>query len=218
MTKIHARTCLLALLVVALLAACVNIGAGTPPRQPSYILEATVPAAALDPAGIAVGVGPVTISAYLDRDEMIVREAENRVRIEPRHYWGAPLSDEVQRVLGENLARLLHTERVRTWPWSRNAGIVVRVPVEVLQFEPVAGRGVVLVVRWQVLSPDASKVLVVRQSEIVEPLAAAGPGPQSVGMSRALASLSGEIAAAIRAAPATGATAAARQTQPGAAN
>ena len=198
MTKIEPRWRWLALLVAqALLAACVNLGAGTPPRQPSYILEATVPAAALDPAGIAVGVGPVAISAYLDRDEMIVREAENRVRIDPRHYWGAPLSGEVQRVLGENLARLLHTERVRTWPWSRNAGIVVRVSVEVLQFEPVAGRGVVLVARWQVLSPDASKVLVVRQSEIVEPLSAAGPGAQAAGMSRALGSLSREIAAAI---------------------
>lgn len=221
MTTFNAPTRLLALsllLAQALLPGCVNIGAGTPPREPSYVLEATVPAASLDVSGIAVGVGPVTISSYLNRNEMIVREAENRVHVDPLHYWGAPLNDEVQRVLGENLARLLRTERISTWPWSKNAGVAVRVPVQVLQFEPVVGRGVVLVARWQVLSPDATSVLVARQSEIVEPVAGAGPGPQAAGMSRALGSLSSEIASAIRAAPATGATAAARQTQPDAAN
>jgi len=186
------------------LSGCVNIGAGTPPREPNYILEATASPVTLEPGGIAVGVGPVTIPSYLDRSEMIVREGQNQIRIDSRHYWGAPLKDEVQRVLGENLARLLRTERVATWPWSKNADIALRVSVQLLQFEPVAGRGVVLVARWQLLSPDAANTLFVRQSEIVEPVAAAGPGPQAESMSRALGTLAGEIAAAIRSATATG--------------
>jgi hypothetical protein len=71
----------------------------------------------------------------------------------------------------------------------------------VLQFEPVAGRGVVLVARWDLLSPDATQVLFTRQSEIVEPVPEPGPGAYAAAMSRALAALAGQIAEAVRATP-----------------
>jgi len=124
---------------------CVNIGKGTPARQPTFVLEPTAPATGLDANGIALGVGPVTIPGYLSRNQMVSREAQNRLHIDHLNNWGAPLGEEVQRVLGENVGRLLRSERVATWPWSRHAEIAVRVPVQVQQFEPVAGRGVVLV-------------------------------------------------------------------------
>lgn len=190
------------LLVLALAAsACVNIGPGTPPQAPTYVLAPTVPATRLDASGVAVGLGPVTIPGYLDRNEMVSREAANQLHIDSRHGWGAPLDEEVQRVLGENLSRLLASERVVVWPWSRHREIAVRVPVRVLQFEPVAGKGVVLVAHWELLSPDATRVLFTRQSEIVEPVAEPGPGPYAAGMSRALAALAAQIAEAVRAAP-----------------
>jgi uncharacterized lipoprotein YmbA len=190
-----------ALLLVLALTACVNIGPGTPPGAPTYVLEPTVPATRLDALGVAVGLGPVTIPGYLDRNEMVSREAANQLRIDPRHSWGAPLDQEVQRVLGENLSRLLASDRVIVWPWSRHREIAVRIPVQVLQFEPVAGKGVVLVARWEMLSPDAARVLLTQQSEIVEPIAEAGPAPYAAGMSRALAVLAGQIAESVRAAP-----------------
>ena len=188
----------LALAAIAL-SACVNLGPGTPPRGPSYVLEPTVPAAMLKAPGVAIGVGPVTIPGYLDRNEMVSREAANQLRIDSRHSWGAPLDQEVQRVLGENLSRLLSSDQVITWPWSRQRDIAVRIPVQVLQFEPVAGKGVVLVARWDMLSPDATQVLFTRQSEIVEPVPDPGPGSYAAGMSRALAVLAGQIADAVRA-------------------
>jgi len=187
------------LLFVALaLSACVNIGPGTPPRAPTYVLEPTVPATRVEHGGVSVGLGPVTIPAYLDRSELVSREAANQLRIDPRHSWGAPLDQEVQRVLGENLSRLLASDRVIVWPWSRHREIVVRIPVRVLQFEPVAGQGVVLVARWELLSPDATRVLLSRQSEIIEPLTGFGPGPYAAGMSRALATLARQIADAVQ--------------------
>jgi hypothetical protein len=179
--------------------ACVNIGSGTPPRAPTYVLEATLPAAALDPSGIALGVGPVSISGYLDRNEMVSREAANQLRIDPLHYWGSPLNQEIQRVLREDVSRLLASERVIAWPWSRHANIDMRIPVQVLQFEPVVGKGVVLVARWEIQTPDATKVLFSRQSEILEPVSEAGPGPYAASMSRAIAALAVQIADAVRA-------------------
>jgi hypothetical protein len=182
------------------LSACVNLGPGTPPRAPTYVLDATIPATRFDPSGLALGVGPVSIPGYLDRNEMVAREAANQLRVDTRHYWGAPLDQEVQRVLGENLARLLSSERVITWPWSRHRDIALRVPVQVLQFEPVAGKGIVLVARWELVSPDGTRVLLTRHSQIVEPVPA-GPDQQAAGMSRALAALATEIAEAVRATP-----------------
>jgi uncharacterized lipoprotein YmbA len=189
------------LLAVSVLSACVNIGPGTPPRAPTYVLEATVPPARLESSGLSIGLGPVTIPGYLDRNEMVSREAANQLRLDPRHAWGAPLDQEVQRVLAEDLSRLLASDRVVVWPWSRQRDIAARIPIRVLQFEPVAGKGVVLVAHWEVLSPDATQVLFTRQSEIVEPLAESGPGPCAAGMSRALAVLAGQIAEVVRTTP-----------------
>ncbi|MBL8539023.1 MAG: membrane integrity-associated transporter subunit PqiC [Betaproteobacteria bacterium] len=191
------------LLLVTVVSACVNLGPGTPPRAPTYVLEPTVPAAQLASSGIAVGVGPVTVPGYLDRNEMVSREAANQLRVDTRHSWGSPLEQEVLRVLGEDLSRLLQSDRVVVWPWARQRDIAVRVPVQVLQFEPVAGKGIVLVARWELQSPDAAKVLFTRQSEIVEPVTTeGGPGAYAAGMSRALAVLAGQIADAVRTVPA----------------
>ena len=194
------RTALLFVLAIAV-TACVNIGSGTPARGPSYVLEPAIPATVLQASGAAIGVGPVTIPGYLDRNEMVSREGANQLRIDARHSWGAPLDQEVQRVLGENLSRLLSSNRVTTWPWTRHLEIALRIPVRVLQFEPVAGRGVVLVARWDLLSPDATQVLFTRQSEIVEPVPEPGPGAYAAAMSRALAVLAGQIAEAVRTTP-----------------
>jgi uncharacterized lipoprotein YmbA len=189
----------------AALAGCVNIGKGTPTRQPTYVLEPTAAAAGFDAMGIALGVGPVTIPSYLSRNQMVSREAQNRLRIDNTNFWGAPLGDEIQRVLGENIGRLLRSERIATWPWSRYVDIAVRVPVQVQQFEPVAGKGVVLVARWNLLSADGTRVLLTRQSEIVEAVSADQASDYAAGMSRALGALSLQIADAVRATPATAA-------------
>ena len=53
----------------------------------------------------------------------------------------------------------------------------------------------------RLLSPDATRVLLTQQSEIVEPIAEAGPAPNAAGMSRALAVLAVQIAESVRAAP-----------------
>jgi hypothetical protein len=188
-------------LLLSVVAACVNIGPGTPPRAQTYVLEATVPPARLESSGLAIGIGPVTIPGYLDRNEMVSREAANQLRLDTRHAWGAPLDQEVQRVLAEDLSRLLASDRVVVWPWSRQRDIAARIPIRVLQFEPVAGKGVVLVAHWEVLSPDATQALFTRQSEIVEPLSESGPGPYAAGMSRALAALAGQIAVAAQTVP-----------------
>ena len=103
---------MLLLLAVSVVSACVNIGPGTPPRAQTYVLEATVPPARLESSGLAIGIGPVTIPGYLDRNEMVSREAANQLRLDTRHAWGAPLDQEVQRVLAEDLSRLLASDRV----------------------------------------------------------------------------------------------------------
>lgn len=191
----------LAICLCAALGGCINIGKGTPARQPTFVLEPTIAATGLDANGIALGVGPVAIPGYLSRNQIVSREAQNRLRVDTLNYWGAPLNEEVQRVLGENIRRLLRSERVSTWPWSRQAEVALRVPVQVQQFEPVAGKGVVLVARWQLLSRDASRVLLTRQSEIVEAVAGEGADEYARSMSLALGALSQQVADAVRALP-----------------
>lgn len=195
------RRSALGLLLATAVSACVNLGPGTPPRAPTYVLEPMVPAAQLLSRGVPIGLGPVTIPGYLDRNEMVSREAANQLRVDARHSWGSPLDQEVLRVLAENLSRLLGSDRVTIWPWTRHRDIAVRIPVQVQQFEPVAGKGVVLVARWELQTADTATVLFTRQSEIVEPVAEREPGSYAAGMSRALAALAGQIAEALRTVP-----------------
>jgi uncharacterized lipoprotein YmbA len=104
-------------------------------------------------------------------------------------------------VLVENLSALLAGNRVNVIRWSpatqpqppfRN-----RVGVEILRFEGPAGGTVVLKARYTLYGPDGRKVVSVGESTVREP--AGGPDYESLvaAMSRALATFSREIAAAI---------------------
>lgn len=155
-------------------------------------------------SGLALGVGPVTLPPYLDRPQIVTRTTPSQLAIAEFDQWAAPLRDDVARVLGENLAVMVPTERVAIFPWSRSTPIEYEVVVKATRFEAKANGEVVLLARWRLLD-EAGNELAMKRSRFT----AAG-GTQSyemtvVAMSRVLEALSREIAAVIRALPPQGA-------------
>ncbi len=185
-----------ALFVVLCALAAAGPGCATP-RSHFYDL-APSSAAAPAPAGYFVAVGPVSVPQIVDRPQVVVRTGPNRVFIDEFHRWGAPLQDEIARVVAANLASLLGTPRVTAHPGAPPAGGGYRVLVEVLDFDSAPGESAGLDAVWTVRGARPGAV---RSGRTTVREAAQGEGYAALAAahSRALGKMSGDIADAIRA-------------------
>jgi uncharacterized protein len=147
--------------------------------------------------GPAIGVGPVMLPGYLDRREIVTRRGRDEIELGEFDLWSEQLKDAATRILGEDLAILLRTDRVALLAWRGSPPMQYQVAVEVARFEGAAGADVTLEARWRILGGNG-KELALRRSALTEAVDAPGYGALVAAMSRALGALSREIATAIR--------------------
>src|SRR5262249_24592505 len=112
----------------------------------------------------SVVVGPVTIPAYLDRNEGAVRVSATEIRYTPTERWAEPLAANFTTVPAEDLSTALGSDRVV--PQSAAAGLTPDFSVEVVvvRFEAGADGSAQLTARWALRDRDR-KIIVVRQSQ-----------------------------------------------------
>jgi len=174
----------------ALLCASLIGCASTPARF--YTLSSSLPPGA-QARQIAVVVGPVSIPAQVDRPQMVIAEGPNQVRLEENNRWASPLGDAIASVVAENLAALLGTPRVTLLP-DRTAGdSAYSVTIEVQQFESALGSAATLGAVWTVRRAEDGRAETGR-TRVREPVSGPGYDDLAAAHSRALASLSREIA------------------------
>lgn len=125
-----------------------------------YVLSAT-PAGPVGAAvrDIPVGVGPVEFPEYLDRPQIMTRTSQNELSMADFDRWAESLKDNTIRVLAENLATLLPSQRVVTYPWKRATPVDYQVTVQVSRFDRLEQGESVLAVRWRVLDGDGGELL-----------------------------------------------------------
>jgi uncharacterized protein len=61
---------------------------------------------------VTLAVGPVTVPPYLDRPQIVTRTSRAKLTLADFEQWAGPLADTTARVLSEDLALLIPTERV----------------------------------------------------------------------------------------------------------
>jgi uncharacterized protein len=149
---------------------------------------------------ILVGLGPIKMPAYLDRQEVVTRVAPNRLELSGEDRWAEPLDSDFTRVLAQNLAAELGTQRITFYPWYNTTRVDFQVKVNVYRFESDKDGKVDLTAHWQVLS-GTGKLLIVRDSSYTETAKPGDTSEAAAAMSRALGRLSREIASAIEATP-----------------
>jgi uncharacterized lipoprotein YmbA len=176
-----------------LLAGC----AGTSPSVTFYTLNALSAKKADSPGdnagqGIMVGVGPVAFPGYLDRPQIVTRKGQNQLEISEFHRWGDSLLKDFSRILAKNISILLSTNRVTVYPWRNDFSPNYQIKLDVERFDGQLGNSVFLDVRWTVTGRE-EKDLVIKTSAIEEPMATADHEGLVAAMSRAIATLSGEI-------------------------
>jgi uncharacterized lipoprotein YmbA len=171
---------------------------GTTPESRFYVLSPMMAPEKKIIHDELVGVFPVRLPEYLDHPQIITRVSPNELRKSEFDRWAEPLKENFTRVLIENLLFLLGPDKVLAMPRTINIPITRSVFVEVFQFDGNSAGEVVLFARWSLFQSNFKTLLQTKTSTFKE--SAGGPGyePFVAACSRALASLSSEIALAIK--------------------
>jgi hypothetical protein len=149
---------------------------------------------------LSIGVGPITIPEYLDRPQIVTRSTPDNLQLSEFDKWAESLAKNLTRVLAENLAVLLSTDRVELFPWVSSAQVQYQVTVDVMQFERMPDGKVTLAARWNVLG-EHGDMLRNGNSRFSIPVESTGYDAIASAESRAVEALSREIATAFKALP-----------------
>ena len=186
----------IAQLISIALVAIVAAGCSTAPSR-FYALDSTAIADGAPAAHAAVMVGPVTVPAAVDRPEFVVQVAPNRDEVDEFNRWVAPLNDAIARAVAGDLVVLLGTPDVATETLA-NFVPDYRVTIDVQRFESIRGQAAILEAMWNVRKMAGGKTRSGRTAAR-EPVQGQGFDALAAAHSQAIAKMSADIAAAIRA-------------------
>jgi uncharacterized lipoprotein YmbA len=181
-------------------------GCASSPTPRFYLLgslEATSPdkKPSAEEGCFSIGIGPINLPDYLDRPQIVTRGTSIELKLAEFDRWGEPLGDNLKRVLAKNLSILLCVKTIAFFPWKGGIPIDYRIEMEVLRLDGSLGGNVSLEVWWMVFSGDGKRMLVSKRSTFTE--AVGGQDYKSLvgAHSRALGTLSREIAEVIKTLP-----------------
>lgn len=188
-------------LAVVLMNTCLLLSSGcsSPPTR-FYVLSTLTDSSPISPGAdrdVAVGVGPLELPDYLDRPQIVTRSGQNELNLAEFDKWAESLKDNATQVLAENLAVLLPSKKISTYPWKRSTPIDFQVNVKVTRFDHTINGETVLSTRWRILSGDGGKELFSRESRYTERPSGKGYDATVAAMNRALAQFSRDVAGAI---------------------
>ena len=189
----HRLTAIAALCIFAGLTA----GCASSPVTRFYTLSAAAAPAATS-SQLSVVVGPVSVPAVVDRPQIVVTTGPNQVRLEEFNRWASPLQNNISRVVAENLVAMLGTPRVILFSQPLGVDADYRAAIEVQRFESAPGEAAMLDVVWTVSRTKDGKSQTGRTT-VREVASDKGYDALAAAHSRALARLSRDIAAAVRA-------------------
>lgn len=151
------------------------------------------------PEKMLLGIGPIKFPGYLDRHEIVVRSAQNRFEVSENDRWAEPLQENFVRILSQNLAVLLNTDLITTYPWPPANRPRYQVEIEVLRFEANNDRNAQLFARWAVLDAGDKKIAVVKESRALRNAKEKSTDGSVAALSEAVGDLSREIAGTVSA-------------------
>jgi len=177
------------LLALALATGCSWFSA-KPDRTRYYVLdfaapEQRAPGAVEQPV---IGLGPITLPAYLDRPELVSRVGRNELQVSPNGRWAEPLDRGFGRALRHKLETLLGPNAVLAFPWEPAKTPPVVISVEVERFEPFGGTAE-LWAKYTMRESSTGRISFAGEERLSEPLADASPEAAVASLSRAVAAL-----------------------------
>lgn len=184
----------------ALLMITTLIGCGSSSKETYHTLSAAAAMHGLSPAegapAYSVALGPITLPEVVDRPQLVLRVGPNEVTFVELHRWAGSLKSEISRILADNLAAYLNVRQVAAYPQSAGDNADYRVLVDIQRFDSTLGESVTIDALWTI-KRQSDGVGRTGRTTASEP---SGGSYDAVvaGHSRALATVSRDIAEAIR--------------------
>ena len=193
----------IARLGIILLLGAIAAGCGTTPRSNHYLLTSRLEGV---PSGTSpvLGVGPVLIPEYLNRDTLVYRKSSNQLHVNGAERWAEPMQDGISRVIALNLAARLDTNEVQSFPFHAERRPDWGVKLRVLRLDAEDNRAR-LITEWLIYKPQSGAALQRRLSSLELQLDPQQPLPAQLppAYSELLWRLSGEIASELLKQPPT---------------
>jgi len=149
-------------------------------------------------AEISIGIGNIEFSDYLMRPEMVSFKGSNELNVDQFNRWAEPLEENFERVLIENLSRLIPTDRIYIFPRQEKEPNSFQITIAVREFGMRADSMVVLDARWSVSKNITSDFLMKRRSFYTKNAAGFSIEGKVVLLSNLLGKFSRDIANEIR--------------------
>jgi len=165
------------------------------PVSDSGGMNAKPPSTSAD-SQLTIGVGPVDFPDYLRRLPVVTRVSPTEVDLSDERRWAEPLDKNFTRVLSENLATLLDTQRIQKYPWSLKTQVDYQIEIDVQRFETTGDGQSQLIASWIIRNGQSGKILYASETTSGAPASADAAGA-SAALSSDLATLSKEIASRV---------------------
>ena len=118
---------------------------------------------------IRIGLSTVTVPEYLNRSEIVINLDNTVYQLADFSKWAEPLSNNLTRVLEENLTNLLHDDSIVIFLASDSSiPFDYRLEVDVLRLDGNLGDHVTLVAQWALLETEEDDLKLMRRSEYRE--------------------------------------------------
>ena len=183
------------------LAGC--LGGQSPPTN-FYMLSSFSPSPAgrspaTKEARIHIGLETVVVAEYLNRNEIVVNLDNTVYRLAEFNQWAEPLSNNLTRVLEQNLINLLRGDSIDVFLASQSSiPFDYRLEIDVIRLDGNLADQATLVVQWALLEGEEDNLKLMRQSRYQEPAADNTYKALVLAKSRTIEKLSRDLAAAIK--------------------
>jgi uncharacterized lipoprotein YmbA len=148
--------------------------------------------------GTSILIGPVSMSAYLDRTHLVTAASNNQLKIDEFNRWAEPLKDIFIRVIGENLSNMLDSARIYIYPHRRAVRADYQIEIIVTRFDTDVDGQAWLTAYWSIIGKDGKKELLRKRTVIKESAEPNDYGAIVVAHNKTLLKFCREIAAEIK--------------------
>jgi uncharacterized lipoprotein YmbA len=148
---------------------------------------------------IRIGLATVVVAEYLNRNEIVVNLDNTVYQLAEFNQWAEPLSNNLTRVLAENLANMLRDDSVDVFLSSDSSiPLDYRLEIDMIRLDGNLGDQVTLVAQWALLEAEEDDLKLMRRWQYQEAAADNTYKGLVLAKSRAVEKLSRDIAAAVK--------------------
>ena len=143
---------------------------------------------------ITIGISPVSLPKYLKKSQIVTRTGNNELHLAEYDRWAGKIEEDIGRVIAENLTHMLSTDKVLSYPAIDAAITDYRIEIAISRFEGRLGESVELMAQWAIFDKKGNNITSITSARLQEQVQGAGYADMVAAQSRALASLSRELA------------------------